>query len=81
MILQRHVINTAGVKRRDHSFFSDVTELRNFGAFTVRQIMFTAAKQYIRLNAQRRQLTHAMLRWLGLKLPSGRDIGDQRYMD
>jgi len=77
VILHRHGIDAAGVERGDDRFLADVAELRDLGALGIGQRLFTAAQQDVGLDAQRGELSHAVLRGLGLQLARRRDIGHQ----
>src|SRR3546814_916003 len=81
MILDRDRIDAVGVERGDHRFLADVAKQRDLGALRLGQRLFTTAEQDIRLNAQRREFAHAVLRRLGLQLARGGDIRHQRDMD
>src|SRR3546814_4144929 len=74
-------IDAVGVERGDHRFLADVAQQRDLGALRLGQRLFTTAEQDIRLNAQRREFAHAVLRRLGLQLARGGDIRHQRDMD
>ena len=62
----RDLVDIVRVNGRDNRAFLDVGEQRDFAPLFIRQRMFAAAQQNVRLNTDAAQLLDRMLRWLGL---------------
>ena len=80
MIGHRHAIDRVEIERGDHALRRHVAELADLAALVVRDRMAGAAQQDVRLDADRAQFLHRMLRRLGLQFAGRLDIGHQRQM-
>ena len=81
MIGGRHVVDIGNVARLDDGGLADVAEQAEFAPLVARDRAVGAAEQDVRLNADRAQLFHGVLRRLGLQLAGARDVGQQRQVD
>ena len=81
MVLRRHIIDAARIKRGDNGLLRDIAEQGDFCPLAVRQRLLAAAHQHIGLHAKRGQLAHAVLGRLGFQLAGGRNEGNKRYVD
>ena len=81
VILQRHVVNVAGIERGNHRGRADVAEQGDLFPLALRQWAVTAAEQDLGLNPEARQLAHGLLGGLGLELPRRSNPWHQGGMD
>ncbi len=70
-----------GVARLDHRLFADIAEEAELAALLARNLAIGAAEQNVRLNADRAQLLHRMLRGLRLQFARARNVRQQREVD
>ena len=68
VILQRHVVDVAGVERRDDRRFPDIAEQGDLLALGLGQCPVAAAQQDLRLDAEAGKFPHRLLGRLGLEL-------------
>ena len=78
---QRHFVNRRHVLGGDHRFLVDVAEERDLALDVRIEEAIGAAEQDVRLDADRAQIAHAVLRRLGLQLAGGADERHQREVD
>src|SRR5262249_16402094 len=81
VIAAGHLVDARDVERLDHGFGADIAEQRDLAALVPGQWSFAATKQNVRLDADRAQLLHRVLRRLGLELACARDERHEREMD
>ena len=74
-------VDTVGVVAVDHRALGHVGEQGDLAPFTAGEDTLGPAEQDVRLDADRAQLLHRMLRRLRLQLTGGADIGHQREMN
>ncbi len=75
---QRHLVNRRHIPGGDHGLFGHVAEQADLLLQVAGERAVGAAEQHVRLDADRAQVAHAVLRGLGLQLARGADIGHQR---
>src|SRR5687767_10931968 len=78
---ERHFIYRRNILGRDHGLGIDVAEQRNFLLQVGIEKSISTAQEYVGLDADRAQVTHAVLRRFGLELASGADERHERQMD
>jgi hypothetical protein len=75
---ERHLVDRGHVARLDHLALGDVAEERDLAADVVRERPLGAADEDIRLDADRQELFHAVLRRFRLELARRLDVGHER---
>ena len=78
---QRHFVDRRDVLGGDDRFLGDVAEQRDLALDVRIEEPVRPAEQDVRLNADRPQIAHAVLRRLGLQLAGGADERHQRQVD
>ncbi len=81
VISERRFVDVRQIARFDDVTFAHVAEQANLAALFARNRPIATAEDDVRLNADRAQLLHGVLRRLSFHLPRGRDVRQQREMD
>ena len=80
MIGQRHLIDVVHIHAKDHRGRADVAEQSDLSALFLWKRLLGAAQQDVRLDTDRLQFLHRMLRRLCLQFAGRGDVRDQRDM-
>ena len=78
---ERHLVDAGDVLGGDHGFLVDVAEQRDLALDVLIEESVGPAEQDVRLDTDRAQVAHAVLRRLGLQLAGGADERHQRQVD